>query len=65
MRPISWKAGRNKQMNRNKELTVNSYGKIVSKLRKKPITEIPILLHCGNLNEIVNPVFNEKGEKEE
>ena len=52
-------------MNRNKELTVNSYGKIVSKLRKKPITDIPILLHCGNLNEIVNPVFNEKGEKEE
>ena len=65
MHPISWKTGRNKQMNRNKELTVNSYRKTVSKLEKKPTAKILIHLHCINLSEIVNPVFSEKGKKEE
>lgn len=52
-------------MDRNKELTVNSYRKTVSKLEKKPTAKILIHLHCINLSEIVNPVFSEKGKKEE
>lgn len=52
-------------MNRNKELTVYSYRKTISKLEKKPTAKILIQIHCINLSEIVNPVFSEKGEKEE